>query len=167
MPSRSKTCLALLRVSIGRYSEPEFLGSHKYLSQQTLADKSWSLVYPQNIISNWQFSHSNLHNSADSGRPLSILHTIFLHCFFRDFTMSQELIRDFTPAEGVRVLAFNRPTKRNALSGELFSVFLDRLSLAAADKAVRAIIVTGSNMFVFGSPDIKEIAALDAEAARG
>ncbi|KAH6975576.1 hypothetical protein EDB80DRAFT_740728 [Ilyonectria destructans] len=149
MPSRSKTCLALLRVSIGRYSEPEFLGSHKYLSQQTLADKSWSLV------------HSNLHNSADSGRPLSILHTIFLHCFFRDFTMSQELIRDFTPAEGVRVLAFNRPTKRNALSGELFSVFLDRLSLAAADKAVRAIIVTGSNMFVF------EIAALDAEAARG
>ncbi|KAH6957509.1 hypothetical protein BKA56DRAFT_502467 [Ilyonectria sp. MPI-CAGE-AT-0026] len=64
--------------------------------------------------------------------------------------MSQELIRDFTPAEGVRVLAFNRPTKRNALSGELFSVFLGRLSLAAADKAVRAIIVTGSNMFVFG-----------------
>ncbi|KAH6986661.1 hypothetical protein EDB80DRAFT_590044, partial [Ilyonectria destructans] len=60
------------------------------------------------------------------------------------------LVRDFTPAEGVRVLSFGRPTKRNALSGELISVFLDKLSLAAADKAVWAIIVTGSNTLFSG-----------------
>lgn len=64
--------------------------------------------------------------------------------------MSEELVKDFSPAEGVRVLAFNRPTKRNALSEELISVFLRKLSLAAADKAVRAIIVTGSSTFFSG-----------------
>ncbi|KAH8654292.1 hypothetical protein BGZ61DRAFT_541473 [Ilyonectria robusta] len=79
--------------------------------------------------------------------------------------MSQKLVRDFTPAEGVQVLTFNRPMKRNALFGELISVFLDKLSLAAADEAMRAIIITGSNTCFSTSADIKEIAALDAEAA--
>ncbi|KAI5465053.1 ClpP/crotonase-like domain-containing protein [Mariannaea sp. PMI_226] len=81
--------------------------------------------------------------------------------------MSQELILESTPADGVRVLAFNRPSNRNALSEEMISVFLEKLSLAAEDKAVRAIIITGSKMFFSAGADIKEIAALNAETARG
>ncbi|KAH6995508.1 ClpP/crotonase-like domain-containing protein [Ilyonectria sp. MPI-CAGE-AT-0026] len=81
--------------------------------------------------------------------------------------MADELVLATTPAEGVRVLAFNRPAKRNALSQELITVFLHHLSEASRDKAVRAIVLTGSGAFFSAGADIKEISALDGEAARG
>lgn len=81
--------------------------------------------------------------------------------------MADELVLATTPAEGVRVLTFNRPAKRNALSQELITVFLHHLSEASRDKAVRAIVVTGSGAFFSAGADIKEISALDGEAARG
>jgi enoyl-CoA hydratase len=55
-----------------------------------------------------------------------------------------------TPAQGVRVLAFNRPTKLNALSQELIREFLDKLSTAAADARIKTIVVTGSSSFFCG-----------------
>lgn len=64
--------------------------------------------------------------------------------------MADELVLATTPAEGVRVLAFNRPAKRNALSQELIAVFLQHLLVASRDKAVRAIVLTGSSTFFSG-----------------
>ncbi|KAH6988200.1 ClpP/crotonase-like domain-containing protein [Ilyonectria sp. MPI-CAGE-AT-0026] len=81
--------------------------------------------------------------------------------------MTEELIICSTPVNGVRVLAFNRPTKRNALSAELISVFLEQLSTAATDKAVRVIVITGTSTFFSAGADIKEISEMDAETARG
>jgi len=80
--------------------------------------------------------------------------------------MSETLVNVSTPAEGVRVLAFNRPTKRNALSQELIDVFLRDLGAAAADQSVKVVVVTGSNTFFCAGADIKEISELDAEGAR-
>ncbi|KAK7425593.1 hypothetical protein QQZ08_007916 [Neonectria magnoliae] len=81
--------------------------------------------------------------------------------------MADELVLASTPAEGVRVLAFNRPAKRNALSQDLITVFLQHLLEASRDRAVRAIILTGSSTFFSAGADIKEISELDADAARG
>jgi enoyl-CoA hydratase len=64
--------------------------------------------------------------------------------------MEGTLVTASTPAEGVRVLAFNRPSKRNALSQELISEFLTKLSEASSDETVRAVIVTGSSSFFCG-----------------
>ena len=55
-----------------------------------------------------------------------------------------------TPVEGVCVLAFNRPAKRNALSQELIREFLQKLSAASLDDNVRSIVVTGSSTFFCG-----------------
>ncbi|RSL94088.1 hypothetical protein CDV31_014447 [Fusarium ambrosium] len=81
--------------------------------------------------------------------------------------MSDELVIASTPVDGVRVLAFNRPTKRNALSQQLITVFLEQLQEASRDRGVRVIVVTGSKSFFCAGADISEISALDAEAARG
>ncbi|KAM0426452.1 hypothetical protein ACHAPT_008143 [Fusarium lateritium] len=81
--------------------------------------------------------------------------------------MSDELVIASTPVDGVRVLAFNRPTKRNALSQQLITVFLEQLQEASRDRGVRVIVVTGSKSFFCAGADISEISTLDAEAARG
>ncbi|KIL87344.1 hypothetical protein FAVG1_09048 [Fusarium avenaceum] len=74
--------------------------------------------------------------------------------------MSDSLIVASTPAEGVRVLALNRPSKRNALSQELITVFLEQLTTASRDDGVRVIVITGSSTFFcahdsrFGLPEV-------------
>ncbi|EGY16546.1 enoyl-CoA hydratase/isomerase family protein [Verticillium dahliae VdLs.17] len=80
--------------------------------------------------------------------------------------MTPAVVLASTPADGVRVLALNRPSKRNALSQELIDVFLGHLRAASADDSVRVIIVTGSSSFFCAGADIKEISALGAEEAR-
>ncbi|KAH7305939.1 ClpP/crotonase-like domain-containing protein [Stachybotrys elegans] len=85
--------------------------------------------------------------------------------------MNETLVLSSSPANGVRVLAFNRPTKRNALSQSLIVELLTELEAASNDDTVRAIVITGNDTFFCGlqlaaGADIKEIAALDAEAAR-
>ncbi|KAF5724805.1 enoyl hydratase [Fusarium mundagurra] len=94
--------------------------------------------------------------------------------------MEEQLVLASTPADGVRVLALNRPSKRNALSQELITVFLEQLNTASRDNGVRAIVITGSSSFFCGTgystpgtccgltgADIGEISRLDAEDARG
>ncbi|KAH7233600.1 ClpP/crotonase-like domain-containing protein [Fusarium tricinctum] len=81
--------------------------------------------------------------------------------------MSESLIVASTPLEGVRVLALNRPSKRNALSQELITVFLEQLKTASRDDGVRVIVITGSSTFFCAGADIGEISKLDAESARG
>ncbi|KEY71725.1 hypothetical protein S7711_02952 [Stachybotrys chartarum IBT 7711] len=80
--------------------------------------------------------------------------------------MTEPLVVSSTPADGVRVLALNRPTKRNALSQALIGDLLRELAVASKDNAVRAIIITGSNSFFCAGADIKEISEIDAEEAR-
>ncbi|KAF4499379.1 enoyl- hydratase [Fusarium agapanthi] len=86
----------------------------------------------------------------------------------------QQLVLASTPAGGVRVLALNRPSKRNALSQELITVFLEQLNTASRDDGVRVIVITGSSSFFCGTlpraltgADIGDISRLDAEDARG
>ena len=100
------------------------------------------------------------------------------------------LVNTSYPSPSVRVLAFNRPSKRNALSQTLIDEFLVELRTASKDKTVKVIVVTGTRSFFSGtlplSPfsfliplcqtmglltivagaDIKEISVLDAEDAR-
>ncbi|KNB09407.1 enoyl-CoA hydratase [Fusarium oxysporum f. sp. lycopersici 4287] len=81
--------------------------------------------------------------------------------------MDEQLVLASTPADGVRVLALNRPSKRNALSQELITVFLEQLNTASRDDGVRVIVITGSSSFFCAGADIGEISRLDAEDARG
>ncbi|WP_416046808.1 enoyl-CoA hydratase/isomerase family protein [Cupriavidus basilensis] len=45
---------------------------------------------------------------------------------------------------GVAVIALNRPEKRNAMSDDMRTEFIDALERVAADKAVRALVITGN-----------------------
>lgn len=61
-----------------------------------------------------------------------------------------ELLQVSTPQAGVRVVAFNRPQKRNALSKQLIKDFLGALDRASADSEIRAIIITGNGPLFSG-----------------
>ncbi|SPO05160.1 probable enoyl-CoA hydratase precursor, mitochondrial [Cephalotrichum gorgonifer] len=70
------------------------------------------------------------------------------------------------PTAKVRVLALNRPAKRNALSQDLIQELLGELSKASADLDVRIIVITGGSSFFSAGADLTDIAALDGEGAR-
>lgn len=69
--------------------------------------------------------------------------------------MAEALVAVSTPADGVRVLAFNRPQKRNALSQELIDVFCRELGAAELDDEVRVVLVTGSKTFFCGKCSVQ------------
>jgi len=71
-------------------------------------------------------------------------------CLLITIKMPDQLILPSTPAAGVRVLALNRPSKRNALSQDLITVFLEHLHSASNDDGVRVIVITGSTTFFCG-----------------
>ncbi|KAK3899944.1 ClpP/crotonase-like domain-containing protein [Staphylotrichum tortipilum] len=75
------------------------------------------------------------------------------------------LVLPSRPCQHVRVLAINRPEKRNALSQELIDRLLEELRDASRDDSVRVIVVTGTDKLFCAGADIKEIASLDSEAA--
>ncbi|KAL2755314.1 hypothetical protein ACRALDRAFT_2041708 [Sodiomyces alcalophilus JCM 7366] len=79
---------------------------------------------------------------------------------------AENLVTVSTPSDGVRVITFNRPAKRNAFSQELINVFLEALSAASTDKTVRVIVLTGSGGVFSAGADIKEISLLNGEDAR-
>ena len=54
------------------------------------------------------------------------------------------LVVQSSPAPSVKVLSFNRPSKRNALSQALIDEFIDKLNKASQDDLVKAIVVTGT-----------------------
>ncbi|KAK4031739.1 ClpP/crotonase-like domain-containing protein [Parachaetomium inaequale] len=79
-------------------------------------------------------------------------------------TSPTEIVRS-SPCEHVRVLAINRPGKRNALSQQVIDNFLEELRDASQDEGVRVIVVTGTDTLFCAGADIQEIAALATEAA--
>ncbi|KAI4592442.1 hypothetical protein KJ359_011253 [Pestalotiopsis sp. 9143b] len=80
--------------------------------------------------------------------------------------MASSLVATSTPVDHVRVIAFNRPDKRNALSQALINELLLELSAANKDDSVHAIVITGNEKFFSAGADIKEISAIDTETAQ-
>jgi enoyl-CoA hydratase/carnithine racemase len=66
-------------------------------------------------------------------------------------TLQSALVVASTPVPNVRVIAFNRSDKRNALSQALIAEFLKELSLASYDADVNTIVITGSSSFFSGA----------------
>lgn len=52
-------------------------------------------------------------------------------------------------ADGVAVVTFNRPERRNALTPEMLCRFADALAVCAADEAVRVVVLTGAGDAAF------------------
>ncbi|KAH6657079.1 enoyl-CoA hydratase/isomerase [Truncatella angustata] len=81
-------------------------------------------------------------------------------------TNSNELVTSSTPVASVRVIAFDRPNKRNALSQALIDDFLGKLAAARDEIDIKAIVITGNASCFSAGADIKEIAELSTEAAQ-
>lgn len=60
------------------------------------------------------------------------------------------LVQATSPGNGVRLIALNRPDKRNALSKRLIAELLGELDAASKDPAVTAIVLTGNGPFFCG-----------------
>jgi 2-(1,2-epoxy-1,2-dihydrophenyl)acetyl-CoA isomerase len=73
---------------------------------------------------------------------------------------------DRDAAPGVAVVTLNRPERRNALTRELKESLRAALDRVGADRAVRAVVLTGSGRAFCAGQDLGEhAAALDADAA--
>lgn len=70
-----------------------------------------------------------------------------------------------TDADGVRTLMFNRPDRRNGWSEELENAYYDRLTEAAADPDVRAVVVTGVGTTFCPGADLSRLGGLADEGA--
>src|SRR3978361_328906 len=55
---------------------------------------------------------------------------------------------------GIATLTLNRPDKRNAMSDEMRSQFIDALEQVGADKAIRALVLTGAGKGFCAGGDI-------------
>src|SRR5690349_4828180 len=67
--------------------------------------------------------------------------------------MSTELI-DLQVHAGIATLTLNRPDKRNAMSDEMRTQFIDALERVGADKAIRALVLTGAGKGFCAGGDI-------------
>ncbi|QUH00285.1 enoyl-CoA hydratase/isomerase family protein [Saccharopolyspora erythraea] len=72
--------------------------------------------------------------------------------------MSDVLLTQDT--EGVRLLTLNRPESFNSLNVELKQALIGALREAAADDAVRAVVITGAGKAFCAGQDLKEHVAL-------
>ncbi len=61
---------------------------------------------------------------------------------------------EFTVEEGIATLALNRPDKRNAMSDEMRTEFIEALEITAADKSIRALVLTGNGKGFCAGGDI-------------
>lgn len=66
---------------------------------------------------------------------------------------------------GVRVVAFDRPEARNAFNFALYVAVTEAVATAAADDAVRAVVLTGRGTVFTAGQDLKEMAAIAAGTA--
>jgi enoyl-CoA hydratase/carnithine racemase len=67
--------------------------------------------------------------------------------------MTYKLI-DLAVQSGIATLTFNRPDKRNAMSDDMRTEFTDALESVAADKAIRALVLTGAGKGFSAGGDI-------------
>ena len=64
-----------------------------------------------------------------------------------------------TLTDGVMTLTMNRPDKKNALTDEMYGLLADHLAAAAADRAVRVVVVRGEGDLFTAGNDIGDFAA--------
>ncbi|MCT9069923.1 enoyl-CoA hydratase/isomerase family protein [Cupriavidus gilardii] len=58
--------------------------------------------------------------------------------------MDQYSLIELRVESGIALITFNRPDKRNAMSDDMRAEFIDALERVAADKAIRALVLTGN-----------------------
>ena len=58
--------------------------------------------------------------------------------------------------QGVATLVFDRPDKKNAITGEMYEAIARHLRDASADKAVRAVVFTGAGQAFTAGNDLKD-----------
>jgi enoyl-CoA hydratase/carnithine racemase len=68
--------------------------------------------------------------------------------------MTTTSLIDLQVHDGIATLTLNRPDKRNAMSDDMRSEFIDALERVAADKAIRALVVTGAGKGFCAGGDI-------------
>jgi len=56
--------------------------------------------------------------------------------------------------DGIATLRLNRPEKRNAMSDDMRSEFIEALEKISADKAIRALVLTGNGKGFCAGGDI-------------
>jgi len=61
-----------------------------------------------------------------------------------------------TLEDGVLVLRFNRPEKKNALNAAMYTVLADALNASGDDPAVRAVLFLGGEKFFSSGNDVQE-----------
>ncbi len=61
---------------------------------------------------------------------------------------------DFQVQEGIAIITLNRPDKLNAMSDDMRSEFIAALERVAADKAIRALVLTGAGKGFCAGGDI-------------
>jgi enoyl-CoA hydratase/carnithine racemase len=61
---------------------------------------------------------------------------------------------DFQVQQGIATITLNRPDKRNAMSDDMRSEFIAALERVAADKAIRALVLTGAGKGFCAGGDI-------------
>ncbi len=61
---------------------------------------------------------------------------------------------DLQVESGIATITFNRPDKRNAMSDDMRSEFIDGLERVAGDKAIRAVVLTGAGKAFCAGGDI-------------
>jgi enoyl-CoA hydratase/carnithine racemase len=69
--------------------------------------------------------------------------------------------------DGIRVLRLNRPEQRNALSDELIADLSAVLEAAAADPAVRAVVIAAVGPVFSAGHDLKQLSARRADSDAG
>ncbi len=58
--------------------------------------------------------------------------------------------------QGVATLTLDRPEKKNALTGDMYGMLVAHLGQAAADRAVRAVVITGAGGAFTAGNDLKD-----------
>lgn len=61
-----------------------------------------------------------------------------------------------TQADGILTIAFNRPEKKNALTGAMYAVIADALEAAETDSAVRVVVFTGNGGVFTAGNDLQD-----------
>lgn len=77
-----------------------------------------------------------------------------------------ELVLADRDDDGVLTLTLNRPDRRNGWSEELESAYYSRLTTAAGDPAVRAVVVTGAGTTFCPGADMSRLGGLAEPGAR-
>lgn len=80
--------------------------------------------------------------------------------------MTEDPVLADRDADGVLTLTFNRPDRRNGWSEELEHAYYAGLTAAAADREVRAVVVTGAGTTFCPGVDMSRLSEFGAAGAR-